>query len=318
MIAVGPVGNRPRIQNPPHVLALAAALVFLTCCGPRAAKSIQIDPELAALVPADTVYLLGADMERLSRTHAWQKLETFALPDLNRFTAATGLDPRRDIREVLVCSNGTGAVTILRGRFSESDLASRLQSHGAARLSWKGHPLYTTDRAAVTFLGSSIAAAGSTAAVEGIIDAYDHGGSGLPAALEPLVQTIPARDQLWLVRAGGSPGMRFGENDESRLGSVIQLLRGIRTVVFGIDFSSGLDLSARVECDNDNDAAHVHDALRGAIGMARLSTPDNHPELLQVYDAIQVSQEKSLVRVSASASSAQVDQALDLWLRRNR
>jgi len=301
-----------------RLFLLLAGLACLVSCRSGPGKSVHIDPELAALVPADTVYLLGADMERLSQTPAWQKLETLALPDLNRFTEATGLDPRHDIREVLVCSNGAGAVTVVRGSFRESDLAARLQSHGAASLSWKGHTLYTTDRAAVTFLGSSIAAAGATVSVEGIIDAHDHGHSGLPAALEPLVQAIPGRDQLWLVRAGGAPGMRFGENDESRLGSIVQMLRGIRTIVVGIDFSNGLDLDARVECDTENDAAHVHDALRGAIGMARLSTPDNHPELLKVYDAIQVGQEKSLVTASASVSSAQVDQALDVWLKRTR
>jgi hypothetical protein len=301
-----------------RLLLLLAGLACLVSCRSGGAKSVRIDPALAALVPADTVYLLGADMERLSRTPAWQKLETLALPDLNRFTQATGLDPRHDIREVMVCSNGTGAVTVLRGSFRESDLAPRLQSRGAASLSYRGHTLYTSDHAAVTFLDSSTATAGATASVEGIIDAHDRGGSGLPVALEPLVQTIPSRDQLWLVRAGGSPGMRFGENDESRLGSIVQMLRGIKTVVLGIDFSNGLDLSARMQCDTDNDAAHIHDALRGAIGFARLNTPDNRPELLKVYDAIQVSQEKSLVTASASVSSEQVDQALDLWLKRTR
>jgi len=301
-----------------RLLLLLAGLACLVSCRSSGAKSVRIDPALAALVPADTVYLLGADMEHLSRTPAWQKLQTLALPDLNRFTQATGLDPRRDIREVLACSNGIGAAIILRDRLQVSDLASRLQARGATSLSYKGHALYTSDRAALTFLDSTTAAAGDTASVEGIIDAHDRGGSGLPVALQPLVQEIPARDQLWLVRAGGSPGMRFGENDESRLGSIVRMLRGIRTIVVGIDFSNGLDFSAHVQCDTDNDATHIHDALRGAIGMARLSTPDNHPELLRVYDAIQVSQAKSLVTASASFSSEQVDQALDMWLKRTR
>jgi hypothetical protein len=317
MILRGLANSRPQVAYLPHV-ALAAALLLLVSCRPGAGKWVRIDPALAALVPTDTVYLLGAHMESLSRTPAWQKLQTLALPDLNRFTQATGLDPRRDVREVLVCSNGTGAVTVLRGSFRESDLASKLQSAGAHTLSYKGNTLYVSDHVAVTFLDSSLAAAGTTAAVERIVDAHDRGGSGLPSALQALVQTIPARDQLWAVRAGGSPGMRFGENDESRLGSIVQMLRGIRTIVLGIDFSDGLDLSARVQCESDNDATHIHDALRGAIGFARLNTPDNHPELLKVYDAIQVSQEKSLVTASASVSSEQVDQALDVWLKRTR
>ena len=94
------------------------------------------------------------------------------------------------------------------------------------------------------------------------------------------------------------------------------LLRGIQDVVVGTDFSKGLNLSARLDCRTQDDARHVHDALRGAIGMARLSTPDNHPELLQVYDAIQVSQGNSRVEVSGDLPADQVDHVLSLWLKK--
>jgi hypothetical protein len=47
-------------------------------------------------------------------------------------------------------------------------------------------------------------------------------------------------------------------------------------------------------------ARQIHDALRGLIGIGRLSTPDNQRELLRFFDAIQVSQEDRTVRVRAS------------------
>ena len=310
-----PMENRLRFAALCSV-AVVGCLVALVSCRKGQGESVEIDSGLATLVPPDTVYLLGVNVERLSRTPAWQRLDNLTLPDLNRFVQATGVDPRKDIREILACSNGTGAVTVIRGSFRTSDLATRLQAAAAKTTSYRGHTIYGADRAALTFLDSSIAVAGSEASVEGIVDAHDHGGGGLTQPLKSLLETVPARDQLWMVRSGGLPGMRFGENDESRLGSIIQMLRGIRTIVMGADFSNGLNFVARVDCQSDDDATHVHDALRGAIGMARLNTPDSHPELLRVYDAIQVSQEKTLVTASADFSAQQVTEALDVWLKR--
>jgi hypothetical protein len=86
--------------------------------------------------------------------------------------------------------------------------------------------------------------------------------------------------------------------------------------LLGVDFSKGLNLTARLECRTENDARHVHDALRGAIGMARLSTPDNQPELLRVYDAIHVTLVNSRVDVNGDLPSEQVDRVLTLWLKK--
>jgi hypothetical protein len=94
------------------------------------------------------------------------------------------------------------------------------------------------------------------------------------------------------------------------------MLRGIQAVMLGVDLSKGLNLTARLDCRTADDARHVHDALRGALGMARLSTPDNQPELLRVYDAIQVTQGNSLVEVKGDLPADQVDRVLTLWLKK--
>jgi hypothetical protein len=276
---------------------------------------VRIDPALEALIPADTVYLFGANVERLRQTPVYQKLTQLALPEVDRFARETGVDPRRDIQEVLACSNGTGMVTLLRGSFNARNLEPKLQARGVPRIVWKDHALYGTEEAALTFLSPSTAAGGSTPVLKSMIDARD-GKHGVPGALRPLLEAIPEQDQMWAVSAGGLPGFRTGGVEGSRLGDIAQMLRGIQAVLLGVDFSKGLHLTARLDCRSENDARHIHDALRGAIGMARLSTPDNQPELLQVYDAIQVVQGNSQVRVNGDLPSDQVDRVLTLWLKK--
>ena len=289
-------------------------LLLLTSCGTPLVKPVRINPALEALIPADTVSLFGANVEELRQTPLYQKVIQLALPEVDKVTRETGVDPRKDIQEVLVCANETGIVTLVSGSFNSAQLEPKLSAAGIPRIPWKGSTLYGTDQSAVAFLGPSILAGGSTSNLKSVMDRDAR--HGLPGALQPLIDAIPARDQLWAVSSDGIPGFRSGDTQRSRLGDVAQMLRGIQDVVVGTDFSKGLNLSARLDCRTQDDARHVHDALRGAIGMARLSTPDNHPELLQVYDAIQVSQGNSRVEVSGDLPADQVDHVLSLWLKK--
>jgi hypothetical protein len=299
----------------PHLAPLLlAGLFLLASCRPALLKPVRIDPALEALIPADTVYLFGANVERLQQTPVYQKLSQLALPEVDRFARETAVDPRKDILEVLACSNGTSMVTMVRGRFNSRDLEPKLQARGAPRIAWKGYTLYGTEEAAFTFLSPSTAVGGSTPVLKSVIDARDGKQHGVPGALRPLLEAIPERDQMWAVSAGGLPGIRMGMTEGNRLGDIAQMLRGIQAVVLGVDVSKGLHLTARLDCRTEDDARHVHDALRGAIGMARLSTPDNQPELLKVYDAIQVSQGNSQVEVNGDLPADQVDRFLTLWL----
>ena len=60
----------------------------------------------------------------------------------------------------------------------------------------------------------------------------------------------------------------------------------------------------------------THDMLRGMIGFARLRTPDNQPELLKLYDAINVTQQQTQTQVTADIPADQVDRFLDLMPKR--
>ena len=54
--------------------------------------------------------------------------------------------------------------------------------------------------------------------------------------------------------------------------------------------------------------------LKGIIGLGRLSTPDSKPELLKLYDAIQVDQAQQKVTVTAHVPPDLVNKFIDLWV----
>ena len=43
----------------------------------------------------------------------------------------------------------------------------------------------------------------------------------------------------------------------------------------------------------------MHDALRGLIGLARLSTNDNEIDLLRLWDAVSINQDEKAVHIKA-------------------
>jgi hypothetical protein len=46
----------------------------------------------------------------------------------------------------------------------------------------------------------------------------------------------------------------------------------------------------------------VHDALRGLVGLARLSTNTSEMDLLRLWDAVNVNQDQDMVRIRADLS----------------
>jgi hypothetical protein len=103
---------------------------------------------------------------------------------------------------------------------------------------------------------------------------------------------------------------------DSNLANIVSALKSIDTATIGMDLSNGIGLAAEVACKSERDAKFVHDMLKGVVGIGRLNTPDNHPELLQLYDAIQVTQQQNHTQVKAQIPADLADRFLDLWLKR--
>ena len=291
----------------------AILCLALAGCGTKKTGSVRIDPALESLIPADTVFIVGANIDAVRETSVYQKLlSRVPLPQLDEFTRQTGLDPRKDLAEVLSCSNGKNGVLMARGKFNVPDLEKRLEARGAARSSYKNHSVFGSDRLSFVFLNASTAIAGTEGNVRSIIDRGSSGG--LPAPLRDLVRTLPANDQIWAALSGGLQSLNVPHN--SNLENVVSALKTVDTATIGMDLSKGIGFKAEVACKTERDAKFVHDMVKGVVGIGRLNTPDSHPELLQLYDAIQVTEQQNHTLVTAEIPTELADRFLDLWLKK--
>ena len=130
-------------------VVIAAIALALSGCGRQQPDtgSIHIDPALETLVPADTLFIMGADVDAIRNTSVYQKhIGVVNLPRLNEFTRQTGIDPRKGLDQVLSVTNGKTGALLARGKFRAGDVEPRLEKQGAKRFEYNGYKMFGDDR----------------------------------------------------------------------------------------------------------------------------------------------------------------------------
>ena len=296
----------------------ARVLLFLTValagCGSKTPSSVKIDASIETLVPPDTTLLVGTKLDSLVKTPLYQ--ENFAnrqFPQIEDFAKRTGVDPRKDLWELLYVSNGQTGVLLARGKFADEMMEPNFERQGVPRSTYKGLNFYGNGRDSVVLFSPTVAAAGDNDALHALIDQRGK-SSGPSPALAAQLKQIPATAQFWAAYAGGAIHLPFG--DATPLGNLNKLVASVQSGTVSFDLRDGLNGLARADCATDQDAEQVAGAVRALIGFGRLSVPKEHPELAQAYDTLRVTSEARRVNLYIAVPQPMVDQFLGMWLRR--
>jgi hypothetical protein len=295
-------------------LLSVCVIAALSCaCGTTKSTSAQIDRAMEAMVPADTVVLAGVKMEALRKTDVWRKIiAEQKVTQLDDLAKDTGLDPRRDLNELLIASNGKSAVMMARGTFPDTAaLEAKLEKSGARRTSYKSWTLVGNDQGVVVFLKPGLVVAGQPDAVRAALDQQK-----LPPARALLdkVATIPAENQVWAIATGGFSPLPIP--DSGNLSNLNRIFGSMENTTLTLDLRFGVTLAASGICSTDQDAKRLNDALRGLIGIGRLSTPSDRPDLLKFFDGIRVEYKEKTVRLNADVPMDVLEMFLKLTERR--
>jgi len=290
------------------VLLITAAL--LASCTNPGATGISVNSAFRRLVPPDTKALAAVDVDKLKASPFYQRHQKeLNLPMLDAMSERVGFDPRRDLSDLLVAWNGSRAVVLARGQLNRETLESKLRSLGTRPTRYKNYSLFGEDRETLTFSKHGVAIAGPTGAVRSEIDLESSGGGGVPDELQARLAAIPKGDQMWAASRGG---LAFTEIPmRSDIDSALSNIIGyVNATSLGIGFDTGTHLQAEIVCVSNEGAQRVRDALRGGIGLARLTTRDDESGLLGLYDAIQVTQDQQTIDVKADLSGELTDKLL--------
>lgn len=283
-----------------------AVLAISVGCRSAERTTLYVDPALAALVSSDAVLVAGVRMESLRATPAYKRwIAGKPLPQLDDLAGRLGVDPRKDLWELLISSDGKQTLTLARGKFGGLGLEPRFE--GARRTPYKGYTLIGEERAALVFMNATTVAAGPAPALRALIDRR-----GRSSRLSPLVEkarTLPAATQLWLV-SSDARALAAELPATGNAAPLAKILAMLDAATLAADLRSGIRLEASGLCRTETDARTVHDALRGLIGLARLTTPDDAPELLRAYDGFTVRQDQRAVQLRAEISQDLLDKLI--------
>jgi hypothetical protein len=290
----------------------------LAACRPPKSSTIVPDAALMPLVPADTKILAGLRVEEIKKTPVYRELlAAEKLPQIEEFARETGIDLRKDIWEIVLASNGESTIALVRGKFTDGGVTDsgkepELAKKGVQRFPYKGYTLLGDDRVVVVFFNTSVAIAGPQPAVKRVIDARDGGLGRPPADLIEQVKRIPSSNQAWIISSAGWQGA-LPDGLEGPLGGLQKMPVDVRSMQALLNLSDGVRFEGEVISSDAANATRMHDAIRGVIGIGRLTTPDDKLDMLKFYDAIEVKREEATVRVVADLPMEVFQQLLNLF-----
>ena len=269
----------------------------------------RVDNVLEKMTPPDATSMVGAHMEALKATDLYKKLiAAQKLPQLDQFAEDTGFDPRRDVRELLFVTTPKGKVLLARGTF-------RLNAATLKNVRKTRHGMYDifgNEGGGFCILDSSLAAAGD---IEGIEAALDEWQSGTHTGAQKLLARMgPTNDraQIWGVSTGAASFL--ADNIPLTAGGIdfSKIFRGLDGVWFQADLNGGLLADVHGTTAKEQDAVSLRDAVRGLVGLGRLSVSPGNQELLRLWDGINAEQTGRSITMKADIAQDLIEKLVEM------
>jgi hypothetical protein len=294
------------------VVGVAAGVGALWLSPARAAVGPLVGEAL--ILPADAKFVMGFDVKRFAaspfyeRFKAQRGMQPAALEDLE---AKTGLNPARDLDQIVVAGTGVkgaAGVAVALGHFDLYKLGRAIEASGKAQgTSYQGVTVYNFSEESkqplsLALVDESTLVLGPTDQVTQALASRTRGETPLKtnAALMARVEKIQPGSTFWMV------------GDQSLLASLPTSVPGpggsagggslALPALLGLTVTGDLDPQVSVAITGEaKDAAaakNLADVVRGLVAMASLQAAQK-PELSQLASAVSVATEENRVLVSA-------------------
>ena len=275
------------------------------------------DSRLLNLVMPDATVLAGVNVDQAKTTPFGQYVLTTLLQQqdqkLQQLATLTGFDPRRDVHELLLASNGapgnkTGLALAL-GAFDPTKIAAAAQLAGAGAETYSGvsiieDPQHQTGFA---FLDSTLVVAGDLANVKAAIDRH-AGGPTIPIALATQVNQLSSAQDAWAISTVPPSTLKPPAAVPPAAGVNVQnALQKIESASASVKFGSVVVLTGQAQAATPQDASSLGDVLKLFVSMAQVQAAQ-HPEAAALAQSLVVGTQGSIVKITLSLPEDQIQQ----------
>src|SRR5436305_7408479 len=186
-------------------VAWVATIAIASCSGP-APSGIVIPREFTPFIGPDTSMILGADVEKVRSSPLYARYKgELKFSVLDQFTEEFGVDPRRDVNQLLYVAEEKTQYLLARGVLRAPELEDKLQKNGLKKSAYKGFNLWGEGQYSLALRKGSVVIMGPADALRSVIDREEAGRGEVPEEIANRLRSMPKGDQIWLVSRNGLP-----------------------------------------------------------------------------------------------------------------
>ena len=274
------------------------------------------DPQLLNLVMPDAKVLAGVNVDQAKGTQFGQfilsQLQTHDA-QMQQLVTLTGFDPRRDVSELLVASDGVAGsktgLALARGNFDIAKITAAATVAGAATEVYNGFTILEDPKnkeAGIVFLDATKVAAGDVASVKGAIDRLKT-PQPLPVAVTVKVNQWSLSQDAWGITTVPPdslvPAGQATQNPMFNVGKSVQAAAG------GVKFGALVVFSGEAQCDTAQNAKTLGDMIQLLINMAQMQA-NLDPTAAALIKSVTVTADGSLMKIQASLPQEVLQQLL--------
>lgn len=296
-------------------------------------SAMAADTALLNLIMADARFVAGIDIDRAKASPLGKKfMEELDKKDsdIGKMVAATGFDPRRDLREVVMASNdlnskkGPGLV-LMRGSFDASKIKAFINVTGAGKVeNFNGVELFSApnqDNMSAAIVDPSLVLFGNAETVKAAVQRKGATSSAISAEAFARIRSMSQSNDIWMVSSmpiaemtkampstgapsagGGMGGMMNGD-----------FLKGIQQAAFGVRFmSEAIELTAEAVSLNEKDATALADVVRFVSTMVQMNR--DKPEMKGIataLDAMKLTTDAKTTRLQIALPLADMEKMIN-------
>jgi hypothetical protein len=265
------------------------------------------DPQLLNLVMPDAKVLAGVNVEQAKGTlfgqYVLNQMQTHDT-DMQKLIAMTGFDPRRDVREVLVASDGAPqskkGLALARGNFDVARITTAATGHkGVITEVYKSVTILEDEKGAngIAFLDSTTVAAGDTVSVKGAIDRLSK-SQPLPAALLVKVNQWSTSQDAWGISAV-PPSSLAPPMKDAQPNPIMTAAQNVQQSAGGVKFGANVVFNGEATCDTAQNASTLGDLVKFMLNLAQMQSGQT-PQTQALINSVQVNPSGNVLKVSAS------------------
>lgn len=294
-----------------RVLTAAPLLVAFAATLPAA------DPQLMKLVMPDVKLISDVNVLQAKLSPFGQYvLSQVESSQVQQLAAATGFDPRQDLIELLLVSNGSGGSTnslaLASGVFNPAKIASAAATSGATQEMYKGVTIIDVPKnsGGIAFLNGSILIGGSIENVKAAID-RQAAPSTLPPSLVTQVNQLSVAYDAWALSTVSPAALAPAAEGKGQAVAGMKIpwssLQQVQSGYLGVKFGPNIAFAAQAQSDTAENAAGIAGMLQLVGNIAQMQAAQN-PSAAAFAKSLNVTSSGSTVTMSASLPEAQFQQ----------